>query len=133
MLAIDSVKLVIMLRDAALSVTEPVAGFRSQVVVGSGRISCRASKSALSLHKTAPQPSHFPSFIIQCTYSYRTCAATIVICVGIKYTLCTVLYSMYRACSLGLSRIPAKVKPSTSNDISQQSACGDTLAIITES
>jgi hypothetical protein len=31
MLAIDSVKLVIMLRDAALSVTEPVAGFRSQV------------------------------------------------------------------------------------------------------
>lgn len=59
MLAIDSVKLVIMLRNAALSVTEPIAGFRSQVVVGSGcaRISCRVSKSALSLHKTAPQPS----------------------------------------------------------------------------
>lgn len=57
MLAIDSVKLVIMLRNAALSVTEPIAGFRSEVVVGCGRISCRVSKSALSLHKTAPQPS----------------------------------------------------------------------------
>jgi hypothetical protein len=56
MLLIDSVKLVMMLMNAALSVTEPIAGFQ---ITGEWvwSHSVQVVKSALSLHKTAPQPS----------------------------------------------------------------------------
>jgi len=56
MLPIDSVKLMMMLMNAALSVTEPIAGFQ---ITGEWVWShfVQIVKIALSLHKTAPQPS----------------------------------------------------------------------------